>query len=132
MLTVDQSLPVRAGYRVIFPLVATIMGREMRITPDNAARAREVTRDGFDFVARESAATGYLAGDRFSVADLAAASLLAPGVEIEPSPFAYAKPPSPKLRDWWARWREHPGTRWVRTIFAKHRGVSRQVDATRT
>ena len=131
MLTFDQSLPVRVGYRAIFPLVASFMGREMKITAENAARARDVTRDGFDFVMREGAATGYLAGDRFSVADLAAASLLGPAVEIEPSPFGYPQPPSPSLRQWWARWREHPGTRWVRGIFEKHRSASRQIDASR-
>ncbi len=132
MLTWDQSLPVRLGYRAIFPLVRVLMGREMKITPANATRALETTRSGLDFVAAESAATGYLAGDRFRVADLAAASLLGPAVEMEPSPFAYPKPASPSLRAWWARWREHPGTSWVRGIFQKHRGASRQIDSSRT
>jgi glutathione S-transferase len=107
------------------------MSREMKITPENAARALEVTRGGFDFVARESAATGYLAGDRFSVADLAAASLLAPGVEMDPSPFAYPKPAPPSLRAWWARWKDHPGTKWVRGIFEKHRGKTSEIQTGR-
>ena len=127
LFTWDQSAFVRIGYRAIFPAVKLIMSREMKITPENAARGLEVTRSGLDFVVKESAATGYLAGDRFSVADLAAASLLAPAVEMEPSPFSYPKPYPRSLHAWWARWREHPGTAWVKAMFARHRGASKQV-----
>jgi glutathione S-transferase len=127
LFTWDQSALVRFGYRAIFPAVKLLMSREMKITPENAERAIEITRSGFDFVANESAATGYLAGDRFSVADLAAASLLAPCVEMEPSPFSYPKPYPPSMHAWWARWHEHPGTTWVKAMFTRHRGASKQV-----
>jgi glutathione S-transferase len=127
LFTWDQSLLVRVGYRAIFPAVKLLMSREMKITPENAARSLEVTRSGLDFVAKESASTGYLVGDRFTVADLAAASLLAPAVEMEPSPFAYPKPYPAPMHAWWARWREHPGTEWVKTMFARHRGTSKQI-----
>ena len=131
LFTWDQSALVRIGYRAIFPVVRLLMSREMKISPENAERALEVTREGLDFVAKESAATGYLAGDRFGVADLAAASLLAPAVALDPSPFAYPKPFPPSLGVWWARWREHPGTRWVRGIFERHRGESSEILASR-
>jgi glutathione S-transferase len=121
MFTWDQPWLARTGYRAMFPLVKVLMSKEMRLTAENAEKARAVTKDAFDFVARESAGSGYLAGDSFSVADLAAASLLAPGVEFERSPFRYPEPYSPVLRKWWARWGDHSGAEWVRTMFARHR-----------
>ena len=127
LLTTGQPLLARAGYRAIFPAVRLLMGRQMQITEENAERARVVVREAFDFVAKESAATGYLVGDRFSVADLTAAALLGPGVEMDPSPFPFKKPFPPVLHAWWARWREHPGARWVKTIFARHRGTSKEI-----
>jgi glutathione S-transferase len=126
LLTIGQPRLARVGYRTIFPLVRVLMSRAMQINADNAERAREVVRGAYDLVAKESAATGYLVGDRFSVADLTAAALLAPGVEMDPSPFAYEKPFPPVLRAWWSRWREHPGTAWVKTMFARHRGASKE------
>ena len=127
LLTGGQPLVARVGYRAIFPLVRVLMGRQMQITAENAERARVVVRDAYDFVAKESAATGYLVGDRFSVADLTAAALLAPGVELDPSPFGNEKPFAPVLRAWWSRWQADPGVRWVKTIFARHRGTSKEI-----
>ncbi len=129
MFTSDRAVLVRLGYRLMFPGVRSLMRRGIKINPQNAERALARTREAFDFVAKESRATGYLAGDRFSVADLTAAALLAPGVEMDPSPFAYPKPFPPSLRAWWSRWRDHPGTAWVRGIFDRHRGASRETRA---
>lgn len=129
MFTSGQPLLARVGYRAIFPLVSVLMTRQMKITPENAAAALGKTGRGLDYVVEESRATGYLAGDSFSVADLAAASLLAPGVEMDPSPFGYPKPYPARLRAWWDRWRDHPGTAWVRGIYERHRGTSREVAA---
>jgi len=130
MFTVGQPPLVRFGYRAMFPVVRVLMKREMKITPENAAQALEATRHALDFVAEESRTTGYLAGDSFSVADLTAASLLAPAVEMHPSPFGYPKPASPSLGAWWERWRDHTGIVWVRSIYERHRGASREISAT--
>lgn len=121
LLTWDQPLWARAVYRAMFPLIRALMSKEMDITADHAARGRETTRKALDFVAAESARSGYLAGDGFSVADLTAASLLAPTVEMEPSPFGYPSPYPKALRGWWQRWRDHPGTAWVQRMFEHHR-----------
>jgi glutathione S-transferase len=129
MFTVGQPALARLGYQVLFPVVRAVMRRTMAITATNAERALLRTREAFDFVANESRATGYLAGDRFSVADLTAAALLAPGVELDPSPFAYPAPYPASLRGWWSRWRDHAGINWVRRIYREHRGSSHEVQA---
>jgi len=74
-------------------------------------------------VAEQTAASGYLVGASFSIADLTAASLL--------MPLAYPKgvqppPPEPRsewIRGWIARWEGHPGTAWVREMYRLHRRV---------
>ena len=57
----------RGAYRAIFPIVGRIMKSSMSIDEDNAAVARETTREAFDFVAKEPGAAGYLVGDHLVV-----------------------------------------------------------------
>jgi glutathione S-transferase len=129
MFTVGQPVLARISYRAMFPLIRVLMTREMKITSENAEKAVVTTKQGLDLVAEDSRSSGYLVGEAFSVADLTAAALLAPAVEIEPSPFGYPKPISSALRGWWDRWRDHPGTAWVRSMYERHRGVSHEVSA---
>lgn len=89
----------------------------------NAALLEEGTKqteEALDFVAAESAATGYLVGDHFTIADLTAAALLVPAVR---SPLAQIPFPSgyDSITKWFDRYDAHPGAAWVRTMFERHR-----------
>ena len=53
------------------------------VTPDNIARCRELVAAKLDEIAEQAAATGYLVGNSFSVADLTAAALRAPIASVE-------------------------------------------------
>src|SRR5262249_27203530 len=68
----------RLVYRGLFPGIRVVMRKSMQIDADGAARGRTCTKEALDLVAREAGPQGYLVGDRFSVADLTAASLLSP------------------------------------------------------
>lgn len=116
----DLGAVGRGLYRATFPLVAGVMKKKMGINAESAARAREVTREAFDFVAKEPGAKGYLVGDRFTVADLTCAALLMPGVSVDDlgGPVDAA---TDENRAWLARWAEHPGAAWVREIYRRHR-----------
>ena len=118
---------VRAVYRPIFPTIAAVMRREMRITPASADEGRARTREGLDFVAANAAATGYLVGDGFSVADLAAAAILGPTVLPPEFPYLPPQPYAAVLATWLARWSDHPGASWVRDIYRRHRGTSAEI-----
>jgi len=124
MFTQQKGSVARSLYRAVFPLTKWVMASSMGIS-DAASidLGIERTRAGFDFVARESAATGYLVGDGFCVADLTAAALLAPAVMPEGSPMALPEPRPATLRQWLDRWADHPGAMWVRRIYRNHRGV---------
>jgi glutathione S-transferase len=119
-----KSWPKVALYRATFPATRALMRLDMGVNADGAARARERTAEALDRVAKTAGPDGYLVGDRFSVADLAAASLLSPVTFPPESPVWVEEPHSPALRTWLARWADHPGTAWVRRTFARHRGRS--------
>jgi glutathione S-transferase len=116
-----RSAPVRALYTAVFPLVRGRMKREMQIEEPHVSEAFRATREGFDFVAKHAGPSGHLVGDRFSVADLAAAALLAPGVALDHPDMKQPAPMPAVARDWLARWADHPGAAWVRETYARHR-----------
>lgn len=122
MFAHGKGVLAKALYRATFPLVAGIMKSKMGINAENAAAAREVTRDGFDFVAKESGESGHLVGDRFTVADLTCAALLMPCVLVE----EWGGPkeaPTAKNQAWLAQWADHPGADWVRETYRRHRSA---------
>ncbi len=115
-----QSALAKGLYRATFPVVGAIMKRQMALTAENAAAARETTRQAFELVAKEPGAQGYLVGDRFTVADLTCASLLMPCLSLT----EWGGPEdadTEKNRAWLARWHDHPGADWVREIYRRHR-----------
>jgi len=109
---------VRAAYRAAFPVVSRVMKRSMQIDAEHVAPALERTREALDFVAKEGAATGCLVGDAFTIADLTAAALLMPALDVGEQP----PPATDAERAWLARWSDHPGAAWVREIYRRHRG----------
>jgi glutathione S-transferase len=122
-----QSPVVRTAYRWFFPAVVHLIKRDMKINDISAARGREATQAALDFVERNSRDTGYLVGNSFSVADLAAASLLF--IAVFP-PELQTNLPEPRghvIRQWIENWDGHPGTEWVREMFRRHRGTSAEL-----
>ncbi len=118
---------VRGAYRAMFPMIRVIMRREMTINAETAARARERTRAGLDFVVNESGPNGYLVGDSFTVADLSAAALLALTVLLPGTSMAVPDPDAAVEKQWMNRWADHPGTKWVANMYARHRGTTAEV-----
>jgi glutathione S-transferase len=121
---------VPAWERRLFPFVLApaklYINRYLDIDDATAARALERVDEELDAVA-ELLADGrrYLAGDRFSAADLAFAALCAPLVV----PVEYGTPlPQPAIMPaaMAARveaWREHPAGRFATRLFAEQRRV---------
>jgi glutathione S-transferase len=114
-----QELYVRA-----FPVIRAIMRADMRIGAAGAEEGCALTAEGLDFVARNSAATGYLVGDRFSVADLTAATILQ-AICLPPEfPVPAPEPRPPGWQRWLDRWKDHPGCDYLRRMYREHRGQS--------
>ena len=110
-----------ALYRRVFPRLIPILRKRMKISDETASAARETIDAGLRRVADASRATGYLVGGRFGVADLTAGSLFMP--LFFPPQLSFDLPPieSPQFDAWLDRWRDHPGTEHIRTLWSKHR-----------
>lgn len=120
----SQPFPplVRAAYIAGFPLlVRPAMRLDMGINRERAEAARASTVAALDAVAERTRRQDYLVGDRFGLADLAVAAVLAVTVMPETYPLRLPQPYPRGLRRWLRRWHDHPGSAWVRRIYAVHR-----------
>lgn len=115
-------------FRAAFPVTSRLVSAGNGIDAAGIEDGKRACGEALDFVAARSRATGYLVGDRFSHADLAAAAGLAmvfapAGSPMEPPPGRPAA--SVALVD---AWRGHEGIAWVARIFAEHRPPIRDFD----
>ena len=89
-------LSTRLAHRAISPFIIGLMRRRMEINPASAEIARGKTLAAMERLASELRPWGYLATDRFTVADLTAAALLSP--LVRPPEFPYTNHHSPLSR----------------------------------
>ncbi len=116
-------------YRKSFPAIHQLLKRVYRMDPEHVEEGFRKIGEALDRIADETRETGYLVGGQFTVADLAAASLLMfcawpPEYHI-PRPDALP----PGNRKFLERWQSHPATAWIRRMYAEHRGASAEVTA---
>jgi glutathione S-transferase len=123
-LTVGWSAATRWTYRRAYPLIRTIMAADMGISASGAEVARGKVRAALDWIAAELQPSGYLVGDRFSVADLTAAALLAPVVMPENFSYPLLTPPPESAARYRASLAGHPAFQWAGDIFRRQRGTS--------
>lgn len=92
-----------------------------RVRDDEAAaRGRRAVVAALDRLERELGDGEYLVGDRFTVADLTAASLFYPLARPPEGPKVPDEEP-PRLKEFFDSLRERRGAKWVRDTFARHR-----------
>jgi glutathione S-transferase len=122
--TFSQGKPAGPSrlYRRCFPLLRPIIARANGVVdPANVERAFAKSEAALDLVAREVEPSGQLVGERFSLADLACAALLAPLVSPEHPDMAQPRPRPAAIEAFLARFAAHPGAAWVREQYRKHR-----------
>lgn len=114
----------RAGYAMLVPLAAPLVRKGNGIAgPASIDDGLKAFEEGLAFVAERGARTGFLAGDRLSVADITAAAALATCVDPPDSPMARPQPMAAPFRAFLDRFAGHSGAAWVRRIYAAHRGA---------
>jgi glutathione S-transferase len=117
------------AYACVVPFAASLVRKGNGITGVAAiADGHRAATEALDFVAERCAATGYLVGDSFSIADLTAASTLAVLIRPADSPMSCPQPVAQAFRALMDRYAEHPGAAWVHGIYARHRGAHRDFD----
>ncbi len=122
----DQPWLKRAGYRAAMPLAKGLIRRANGISGAEAiAEAERLVAQNMDSLAKLTYKSPYLAGDRFSVADLTAAAMFAPLID-PPHPDMKKPEPQPKaLVALTQKWRDHPAGRWVLQTYERHRPLVR-------
>jgi glutathione S-transferase len=123
-LTVGFSAGAQRMYRRLYPLISPIMKMDMGINAAGAEAGRAKVRAALERIEAELQPSGYLVGDRFSVADLTAAALLLPVVMPPEASYPLLRPlpeSAAKLRDALMASR---ACQWAAEMFRKHRGVS--------
>jgi len=118
----DHSRLKQRLYALVLPLARGLVRKGNGITgPESVADGFTAAKEALDFVEQETKATGYLVGDRFTLADLVAASSLA--FCCDP-PHPDMERPIPHCRGvaaWILAWHDHVGVALVKTMYENHR-----------
>jgi glutathione S-transferase len=126
----DVGGPGRRALRAAFPLVRAAMVRRLGIGERSVALAYERLEAAAERFRCELQPSGYLVGERFSVADLTLAALLAP--LVAPREYPYLQPQ--RRHPLFAPPRELLSRAalldWTRAMYSRHRGYSAEMPAT--
>jgi glutathione S-transferase len=121
--TFARRQPVRRRmlYRALLPLARPMIAKGNGVNPAGVEQALARVRQALDDTVRAVGPSGQLVGDRFSVADLAAAALLTPLLPLDHPDVAPPEPLPDRVSAFYARFEAHPAIQWVREQYAKHR-----------
>lgn len=119
-----QTHATKWALRVAAPLFRPFYQYRHNMNPQSIALGIEKIASGIEKLEASIQPSGYLVGDRFSVADLTAASIMYP--LAEPAEYPYRIPPvaSEAIGAALAPFRSSQAREWVREIYARHRGSS--------
>jgi len=117
----------RAAWRAALPLMRPLLARGIGLDAAQIAATRGRLAAHFDRLEAAIGAGGYLAGDRFSIADLAAAAVLTAIVRPPEFPYPLPEPWPPEFVDLRASVAGRRGFRWVLDLYARHRGESSEI-----
>jgi glutathione S-transferase len=122
LLSTGRGAVTRRLMLAVLPGAMVYARRRYRIYRADAEQARVELAAALDRIAAQLRPSGYLVGGGFTVADLTAAALLFPLAWPAELQYPYPQPP-----DWdkLAPLAEHPAVEWIREIYRRHRGRSR-------
>jgi glutathione S-transferase len=121
LFTHGQPAAARLLLRGAFPVLRVVMRRLLTVTPEAAEVSRERCVAAMERLESEIGRSGYLVGDRFTVADLTAAALLYPAVLPPEFPYPLATEVPAEGRDFIESLGNRPGGQWVAEMYRRHR-----------
>jgi glutathione S-transferase len=123
VFTTGQPFWKAIPYRRMFPRLIPLVAKRITMNQETAGKANTTIREALERIETATHATGYLVGDRFSAADLTAASLLFPLAFPKELSFGMPSRPSPHLDAWTGKWAESQGVTWMQKMFREHRNT---------
>lgn len=124
ILTEGQGRIGRMAFRTSQPVVIRAMKEGMGITQRGFDRSLERLTEALDRLDGRLSESAYLVGDRFTVADLTVAALLAPLALPPEAPFQFPGDMPEDLQHFTDSFADRPTIGWVRTMYQKHRAPS--------
>jgi glutathione S-transferase len=118
---------VRVLLRAIFPLLRMGFRRNMGLDAETIAATRSRLGGVFDRLESEIGPHGFLVGDSFTVADLAAAAVMTAIIRPPQFPYPLPEPWPPALVELRESVAHRAGFKWVLDTYAKHRGTSAEI-----
>jgi glutathione S-transferase len=100
------------------------MMRDMQIASPHVEASQLKVDAALDRLEAELQPSGYLVGDRFSVADLTAAALLTPIVMPKEFPYPMITPLPPAAQAYRDRYAGRRAFQWAEEMYRRHRGRS--------
>jgi glutathione S-transferase len=113
--------------RTMFPLVRRRVISDLGIDERSVALAHQKLDLAGERFRAELQPSGYLVGDRFTVADLTLAALLAPLVAPEQFPYPQSQRGHPRFEPVLEGLARSGLLDWTREIYARHRGASAEI-----
>jgi len=127
MATDGFSAATRVAWRAFFALARPRFRSNMGIDVARICTAHKRLGAYFDLLESEIGPSGYLVGDRFGLADLAAAAIMTAVVRPPEFPYPLPEPWPRELVELRQSVSDRAGFRWVLDIYARHRGMSSDV-----
>jgi glutathione S-transferase len=127
MATDGFGAGTRIAFRCVFPLLRPLMRRNMGMDRARMALAGERVDSYFDRLEAEIGPSGFLVGDRFSVADLAVAAVMTAILRPPGFPYPLPEPWPDELVALRARFAHRRGYAWVHEMYARHRPPSAEI-----
>jgi glutathione S-transferase len=126
LLTTGRGEATRRVFRALISIPGSMAyaNHRYRFYAADAARARDELTRALDRLMAELQPSGYLVGERFTVADLTAAALLFPLAWPDELQYDYPDPPASGLL---GALRDHPAVAWIAETYRRHRGRSAEV-----
>ena len=111
-----------AVVRIFYPVIKPVFKIKLKINPKDVARAEKKIDAEIRWLEERLKSGRYLVGDRFTVADITAAALLAPLACPPEHPIYGTKEFREKMAGPAQQWADSPALQWVRDMYRDHRG----------
>jgi glutathione S-transferase len=118
---------IRYSWLGLSPLFVPILRRNIGLSARTLKLARRRLSAYVDLLEDSILPSGYLVGERFSVADLSVAAVMSGLAGPAEFPYPLPAPVAPEFLELRERLEERAGMRWVRDIYARHRGTSAEI-----
>jgi glutathione S-transferase len=123
----DIRGPRRLAARAMFPAIRRRFASSLAISSESVELAFEKLKIAGERFSAELQPSGYLVGDKFTVADLTLAALVAPAVAPEQFPYPQPQRNHPRIAPVREVLDEYGVLEWTRNLYAFHRGPSAEI-----